>query len=157
VGWVVVVALPSLIYFGWDGFKKFNLGQSTALWLNSILYFVTYFSLRWVVLSFPGGRSKWLVLSHTIVIFTLGILLILFLRVQVSRAVLILSGLLALCWFPLELSIRHRYERTKLAVVNNGFACVLLNLKNLIDARLLEDRKSTRMNYSHVSMSYAVF
>jgi len=26
VGWVVVVALPSLIYFGWDGFKKFNLG-----------------------------------------------------------------------------------------------------------------------------------
>src|SRR5699024_12388168 len=83
--------------------------------------------------------------------------LILFLRAQVSRAVLILSGMLALCWFPLEQSIRHRYQRTKLAVVNNGFACELLNLKHLIDARLLEDRKSTRMNYSHVSMSYAVF
>src|SRR5690625_3258737 len=150
VGWVVVVALPSLIYFGWDGFNRFNLGQSTALWVNSILYLATYFSLRWVVLSFPGGRSKWLVLSHTIVIFTLGILLILFLRVQVSRAVLILSGLLALCWFPLEQSIRHRYQRTKLAVLNNGFACELLNLKHLVDARLLEQLDLGEIRYDGV-------
>ena len=154
VGWVVVVALPSLMYFGWDGFKKFNVGQSTALWLNSILYITTYFSLRWVVLSFPGGRSKWLVFSHTIVIFTLGILLILFLRAQVSRAVLILSGMLALCWFPLEQSIRHRYQRTKLAVVNNGFACELLNLKHLIDARLLEQLDLGEIRYDGVAADF---
>lgn len=137
LGWAVVVVLPSIIYFGVDGFGRFMGGQLTAFWTNTILFVIAHYSLRHVVLSFPGGRSFGLVVSHVFAIFAIGIFATLFFRLQISRAVLMSSGVIALFWFFFEQYISARYRSTKLAVIEKGFAQEILKLKHLVDARYL--------------------
>lgn len=156
LGWGVVVVLPSLVYFGVEGFGRFIGGQSAAFWINTILYCLTYFSLRRVVLSYPGGRSFGLVIGHVFTIFTIGIFVALFFRWQISRAVLLSSGAVALIWFSFEQYIISRYHRIKLAVINRGFASEILQLKHLVDARYLSKLDLADVRYDGVVADFLV-
>src|SRR5690625_4468977 len=116
LGWLIVGLLPSIFYSGFGEFLVLNEGQQSAFWINSGLYLASFLAIRRLLYSFPGGRSKWLVLSHVFVIFALGIFVSLFFRIQVSRVVLMLGGFFALLWFSFEHQLYQRYKQCKLAV-----------------------------------------
>src|SRR5690625_2069103 len=111
VGWLLVGVLPSFFYSGFDVFLRSDFGQQSAFWINSGLYLIAFFAIRRLLYSFPGGRSLWLVLGHVFVIFALGIFISLFFRIQVSRAVLMLSGFFALLWFMFEHQLNECYRQ----------------------------------------------
>ncbi len=138
LGWVVVVLFPSALHYGFDGFRVMTYGQHSAFWINTGLYIISFAVLRRMLYSFPGGRSLWLVLSHVFAIFAIGIFASLFLRIQVSRMVLMLSGFIALLWFTFEHRLYNRYRQCKLAVIQKGFALQLLDLGDNVDIRPLE-------------------
>lgn len=156
LGWLVIAVFPSVLYFGLDGFRAFELGQSTAFVINTVLYLLSFFVLRCLVFSFPGGRTLWLTLSHVFTIFALGIFLVLLLRIQVSRFVLLTSGLTALIWFSIEYRISARYRRSKLAILCGGFADELLDLKSLIDPRPLTELNLGDIRYDGVAADFLV-
>src|SRR5690625_1090398 len=110
-GWVVVAVVPNALYMGFDGIRFFERGQVTAFAVNTILYVVTYFSLRRMVFSFPGGRSTWLTLTHVFTVFALGIFICLLFRIQVSRLILLTSAFLALFWFVFEHLATNKFGR----------------------------------------------
>ena|SRR5690625_95087 len=149
-GWVLVVVLPSLLYFGIEGFGLFAGGQATAFWINTTLYLISYFSLRLLLFSFPGGRSMWLIIGHVFSIFALGIFISLFFRLQASRLVLMLSGFVALIWFTIEHHIATRYKQCKLAIIKKGFANELTKLNGLIHAQPLDSLQLGQTQYDGV-------
>src|SRR5690625_3354811 len=114
LGWIGVVFLPNALHSGFDNLQYMSIGFSSgaqsAFWINNLLYLLAFISIRRLSHSFPGGRSLGLVLGHVFVIFALGIFVSLFFRIQVSRAVLMLSGCFALFWFIFEHQLHQRYK-----------------------------------------------
>lgn len=142
LGWIGVVFLPNALHSGFDNLQYMSIGFSSgaqsAFWINNLLYLLAFISIRRLSHSFPGGRSLGLVLGHVFVIFALGIFVSLFFRIQVSRAVLMLSGCFALFWFIFEHQLHQRYKLCKLAIIQKGFALELLDLRHNVDIRPLD-------------------
>src|SRR5690625_5001638 len=103
-GWVLVVVIPSLLYF----------------------------------------------VCHLLCFFVLGIFSRLFLRLQASRLVLMLSWFVALIWFTIEHHIATRYKQCKLAIIKKGFAHELTKLNGLIHAQPLDSLQLGQTQYDGV-------
>src|SRR5690625_6997618 len=58
---------------------------------------------------------------------------------------------------PLPDIVKERLEKELNSIIGHGFAVIYLISHKLVKKSLIEDRKSTRLNSSHVAISYAVF
>src|SRR5690606_36423363 len=149
VGWVFCVAGPALVYWGPSVLAYQNAGQRTALLATTLAYLLTHLGAKNLLSRFPGGRSQALVAVQVFVFYgviTIGILLV---RVEVSRALLVASGVASLVWFHIEYIITRVYFRPKFAVLGGGFATELLALTDC-DARLLTRLDTNGVRYDGV-------
>ncbi|MFT0545078.1 exopolysaccharide biosynthesis polyprenyl glycosylphosphotransferase [Allopusillimonas ginsengisoli] len=136
IGWLFSVAAPLAILWGPQVVVMPDKGQQTAILATSIAFVLSYFAIKRLLGTYPGGRSAAFIAPQVIATYVLIALLTLLLRVEVSRLLLVSSGIAALIWFHVEYILNFRYRRPKLAIVQGGVACDLINLDD-IDARLL--------------------
>lgn len=135
-GWLVVVLLPFLVLLGPQFSDEIDGGHMQALYISTLAYFFVYYGIKRFLLNYPGGRSIGLLVTHVSFSYAVIAFIVLFLRLDFSRLLLLSSVITALVWFSLEHLISQRYRRTKLAVIAKGFAEQILPLK-IVDARLL--------------------
>jgi lipopolysaccharide/colanic/teichoic acid biosynthesis glycosyltransferase len=138
LGWALTVAAPVIAYWNVDGLFNPDPGQQTAVAVTSAAFALSYFVVKRLLTTYPGGQSAIFVGPQVLVIYMLAALVILFLRVDVSRFLLISSGAAALIWFYVEYLLMFRYRRPKLAILSGGLASELLTLAD-IDAREIID------------------
>lgn len=128
VGWLTVVFLPLLIL---QKTGRTDIGTTHALYISSIAFFLTYYGIKYLLLSYPGGKSLLLLATQICSSYIVVFFIFLFFRIDFSRLLLIISGLTALVWFYFEYRLANNYKRTKLAVINKGFAKEILKLKSI--------------------------
>lgn len=137
MGWLFSVVLPTVIYWGPHVLQRPDAGQKAALIATTIAFLLSHFGAKNLLSSYPGGRSQGLILVQVLVFYAIVIIATLLLRIQVSRVLLISSGLAALVWFHIEYLLTRAYFRPKFAVIPGGFADQILALPNC-DARALK-------------------
>lgn len=137
MGWLFSVLLPTVIYWGPHVLQRPDAGQKAALIATTIAFLLSHLGAKNLLSSYPGGRSQGLILVQVLVFYAIVIIATLLLRIQVSRVLLISSGLAALVWFHIEYLLTRAYFRPKFAVIQGGFADEILALPNC-DARALK-------------------
>lgn len=136
MGWLFTVVLPAVLYWNVDVLFRPNAGQYVGLLTSTMAFWGANFSLKHWLMPFPGGRSVGLVLTQVFTIYLAVFFITLFLRVEASRALLLMSAALAMLFFLFELRVAQIYYRSKLAVLPKGFALNLLDLSQ-VDVRPL--------------------
>ncbi|NYT67177.1 exopolysaccharide biosynthesis polyprenyl glycosylphosphotransferase [Pusillimonas noertemannii] len=135
-GWLFSVALPALLYWGPSVLHNVNSGQRTALLATSIAFVLSHFSTKYILVNYPGGQSQGLIFTQVLMCYGTLIIGTLLLRTEVSRALLVASGVAALLWVHIEYITTRAYFRPKFAIIPGGFADEVLALPDC-DARLL--------------------
>lgn len=128
VGWLAVVLLPLLIL---QKAGRTDLGTTHSLYISSIAFFLAYYGIRYLLQSYPGGKSLLLLVTQVCSSYLVVFFIFLFFRIGFSRLLFIISGLAALVWFYFEYRLANNYKRTKLAVIPKGFAKEILKLKSI--------------------------
>lgn len=154
-GWLLTVFLPAVIYWDIDAFLRPSTGQYVGLLASTMAFWATNFSLKYWLMPFPGGRSVGLVLTQVFTIYLAVFFITLFLRVEASRALLLMSAVLAMLFFLFELRVAQIYYRSKLAVLPKGFALNLLGLTE-VDARPLSALVLGGIRYDGVVADFGV-
>lgn len=149
LGWLVVVLLPFLVLVGPQIIDDVDGGHIQALYISTLTYFFVYYGIKRFLLNYPGGRSIGLLVTHVSASYAVIAFIVLFLRLDFSRLLLLSSAITALVWFSIEHRISQRYRRTKLAVIAKGFAQQILPLK-IVDARLLSSLDLGSIRYDGV-------
>lgn len=149
LGWVVVVALPAALYWQPTDLFSPNPGQRTALLATSIAFLASYLTAKNLLGGFPGGRTQGLISTQVLTFYATVIMVTLFLRMEVSRALLLGSGAMALIWFQIDYLATRAYTRPKLAVVPGGLADALAGLPHA-DARVLNQLDLQGIRYDGV-------
>lgn len=138
LGGAVVVVAPALLLWGWDRLWYMNAGQRTALLLMLLAFSVCKLVIDKSQDDYPGARTAWLIIPTVTVTYALIYIISFVVRYDVSRAMLLSSGLIAFWWFLLENLFTHRYRVLKLALIPGGEVDLLVDLPGL-DARMLEN------------------
>lgn len=128
VGWLAVVILPLLIL---QTAGRTDLGTTHSLYISSIAFFLAYYGIKYLLQSYPGGKSLLLLATQVCSSYIVVFFIFLFFRIGFSRLLFIISGLAALVWFYFEYRLANNYKRTKLAVIPKGFAKEILKLKSI--------------------------
>lgn len=136
LGWLVVVLIPYMVLVGSLLTEKVNDGHNQALYISTTAFLVTYYGIKRFLLNYPGGKSVGLLVTHVLITYAVIAFVVLFFRLEFSRLLLLTSTGMALAWFYIEYRLTNHYKRTKLAVINKGFASRVLPLQS-VDARLL--------------------
>ena len=137
IGWLCSVVVPLALYWAPNSMFAPNRGQQIAIMATTIAFVLSHLAVRRLADAYPGGRSAGFIASQVVATYVLVVLVILLLRVEVSRLILVSSGVAALIWFHIEYIVGSRYRRPKLAVIGGGMANEVLALED-IDARLLD-------------------
>lgn len=149
LGWLIVVALPAVLYWGPTTLFSPNSGQRTALIATSIAFFMSYVTIKNLLGGFPGGRTQGLVSTQVLTFYALIIMVTLLFRLEVSRALLLASGGIGLIWFQLDHLATRTYIRPKLAIVPGGLANLIAALPHA-DARELSELDLQGIRYDGV-------
>lgn len=136
LGWLICVALPTVLYWNHKVLFSPNKAQLSALWVTSIAYICVHFASKRSISNFPGGRSSGLIIGQVLIFYGLAIAFVFISQTATSRALVLLSGGIALLWFTLDYLITGTYFKPKLAIVGSGITNELVDLKEC-DARLL--------------------
>jgi lipopolysaccharide/colanic/teichoic acid biosynthesis glycosyltransferase len=136
MGWVITVVAPALAYWGVSAFSRPNQGQVWGLVAASGALLVSNLGAQRTLSAYPGGRSIGLLFPQVVVVYIIAALIPLLFRIEVSRYLLGVSGVLALVWFQIEIIITEKFRRPKLAIVNHGLASDLIGLPG-VDGREL--------------------
>jgi len=155
MGWFFSVVLPALLYWGPIALFKPNVGQKTALIATTIAFLLSHFGAKRLLSSYPGGRSFGLISTQVFVFYAMVVLVTLLLRTEVSRVLLVGSGLAALLWFHLEFLITRAYFRPKLAVLPGGFADEVLAISGC-DVRSIDSLDLKDVRYDGVVADFQV-
>ncbi|GHC49746.1 glycosyl transferase [Alcaligenes pakistanensis] len=149
LGWLISVALPTALHWGWNGLLTPDLGQKTALIVASVAFVISHFLVRKINTSYPGGQSSMFIAPQVITIYALVALISLLLMLNLSRFILLSSGACALFWFYLEHFCTQKYRRLKLAVIKGGMSDHLFELEH-VDSRSLETLDLEDVRYDAV-------
>lgn len=155
IGWLLTVLLPAVIYWNIDVLFRPSPGQYIGLFASTMAFWGTNFSLKHWLMPFPGGRSAGLVITQVFAIYLTVFFITLFLRVEASRALLLMSAILAMLFFLFELRVSQIYYRSKLAVLPKGFALNLVGL-SAVDVRLLSVLDLGGVRYDGVVADFGV-
>lgn len=136
LGLAFSVVLPAWVIWGASGLFEPNTGQRNALIAASAAYVISYFTLN-NMLRYPGAQSAVHVVPQVLLVFGLIVLSSLLLRQNMSRLLMVSSGLLTMLWCYADATLRSHFQRPKLAIVPFGTAAELLSL-SCIDSRPLE-------------------
>lgn len=154
IGFVVVVLAPVLLLWGWDRLWNLDAGQRTAL----ILVIVAFVSCKLLIdksqHDYPGARTAWLITPTVGMTYAAIYITSFVIRYDVSRALLLSSGFLALAWFLLESLFTNRYRVLKLAIVPGGETDSLLELPGL-DGRMLKGYDLAGYRYDGVVADFS--
>lgn len=151
LGWLCAVLLPLFIVISGFSFNSLYIdeGHKQAIYISSAAFVLTHYGIKKFLLHYPGGRSIGLLVSHVFISYAVIAFTALFFRLDFSRLLLISSAFAALTWFYIELLVTIRYNRTKLAVINKGFASQLIPLTQ-VDARALTNLDLGSIRYDGV-------
>lgn len=155
LGWLVVVLLPFLVLTNSTITDGANDGHTQALYISTFVFAFTNYGIKRFLLIYPGGRSAGLLITQIFTTYAVIIFIVLFLRLEFSRLLLISSTGIALIWFYIEYRLTIYYKRTKLAVINKGLATEIINLPN-IDARALPSLDLGHTRYDGVVADFRV-
>ncbi|MCP1636531.1 exopolysaccharide biosynthesis polyprenyl glycosylphosphotransferase [Kerstersia gyiorum] len=138
LGWVISIALPFSFSWPLASLLTPDQGQKTTLAVTSIAFVLSNLAVNRLRKIYPGGRSIGFIAPQIIVIYGLAITIALLLRIEVSRFLLVSSGIMALIWLHIEYVLTEKYARLKLAIIPGGkYTEELINLES-IDGRRLE-------------------
>lgn len=150
LGWLASVALPLALYWKWiPNPTTMTQGQKTAIIVTSIAFVLAYLAVKRLRATYPGGRLGFFIAPQIIVTYAVLALIVLLLRIEISRLILVASGLAALAWFHVEHIATFRFRRPKIAVIPGGEADLLLTLPDL-DARSIPDHDILNTRYDAV-------
>jgi len=149
MGWLFSVALPASLYWGVYVLHQPNVGQRTALIVTTAAFMLSHFGAKNLLSNYPGGRSQGLISSQVLIFYGFLIIGTLLLRIEVSRVLLLSSGLAALVWFHIEYITTRVHFRPKFAVLSGGFADEVVALPEC-DARLLENLDLNGIRYDGI-------
>ena len=149
MGWLFSVALPSAIYWGPQVLQNANAGQKTAIIVTSLAFFLSHFGAKSLLSNYPGGRSQGLISTQVVICYGIFIIGALLLRIEVSRVLLISSGIAAVVWFQIEYITTRTYFKPKLAIIPGGFAEEVLALPGC-DVRPLIDLDLNGIRYDGI-------
>ncbi|WP_188074674.1 exopolysaccharide biosynthesis polyprenyl glycosylphosphotransferase [Pusillimonas sp. ANT_WB101] len=124
-------------------------GQRTALAVTTLSFVTCHFAVERLRRAYPGGRSGFFIAPQVIIIYMLLALIVLLMRADISRLILVTSGVFALIWFYLEYLITSPYRRPKLALVGSGVTSNLLTIADL-DVRIIKDFNLGSVRYDAV-------
>lgn len=155
VGWLFSVALPAIIYWGPRVLSEPNAGQKTALIATSLAFLLSHIGAKNLLSNYPGGRTQALIIAQVLMYYGLFIIGTLLLRIEVSRVLLLASGLAALVWFHIEYIATRVYFRPKFAVIAGGFADEVLALSEC-DARILTELDINGVRYDGVVADFEI-
>src|SRR5699024_3036219 len=103
---------------------------------TTVAFALSHFGATGFLSNYPGGRSRGLIAAQVSIYYGLVIVMAMLMQLQISRALLLGSGMAALGWFHIEYILTRTYMRLKLAIISGGFADQVLDLSNT-DARAL--------------------
>jgi exopolysaccharide biosynthesis polyprenyl glycosylphosphotransferase len=138
LGGLFSVALPLSLYWGTLHVPTTTQGQRTAIMVVSAAFLVSHITVRRLRKTYPGVKSGFFIAPQVFAVYILFALGALLLRLEISRLILVGSGIAAIFWFHLEYVATFRYRRLKLAVVGQSAADQLLSLPD-IDTRVIHD------------------
>lgn len=155
LGWLFAVILPAVLYWDLNALTDPIAGQYVGLMASTLAFWASNVVLKNWVMPFPGGRSAGLVLAQVFTIYLIVTFITLFLRVEASRALLLMSGALAMLFFLFELRVAQTYYRSKLAVIPKGFALHVLELQQ-VDVRPLDALELGEIRYDGIVADFRV-
>lgn len=155
VGWLFTVALPTVLYWGPYALQRPNEGQKAALVATTIAFLLTHLGAKNLLSNYPGGRSQGLILSQVLIFYGLVIIGTLLLRIEVSRVLLLGSGVAALIWFQIEYLVTRTYLRPKFAVIKGGFADEVLAIPGC-DVRPLKELTLENTRYDGIIADFQI-
>lgn len=137
LSWFLTVVIPFILFWSWGDLLILNSGQKTALITTSLACVISHLSMQRLRTIYPGGRSAGFIIPLVILIYGLFALGTLMLRIEVSRYLLMASGLAAILWLHIEYVFTYKYMRIKLGVIQGGrYTDEIIEL-DFIDARPL--------------------
>jgi len=149
IGWILCVALPYVLMWGPRAVWSPNNGQQTALVVTTIASLLANIAVFRLLTRYPGGRNAALVAPQVLAIYLILSLLVLVLRQEVSRYLLLASGIASFIWLHVEFMTLQHLKRTKLAAVNLGRAKDLANISS-ITIRFLQEPDLHGLRYDGV-------
>lgn len=152
VGWLFVVFLP-LFFLHNTG--RADIGTTHAMYISSVAFFLTYYGIKHLLRPYPGGKSLLLLATQVFSSYSVVFFIFLFFRIEFSRLLFIISGLTAFVWFYFEYRLDNTYKRTKLAVINKGFAREILKL-TYIDPKPLSTLELNGTRYDGIVADFNV-
>ncbi|MEN5251943.1 exopolysaccharide biosynthesis polyprenyl glycosylphosphotransferase [Alcaligenes aquatilis] len=153
-GLLVTVVTPALGLWGTRVLLHPDVGQLTAWILTSCAFVVSKLSINKSSSDYPGAHSAWLIAPTVLCVYILLYVVTFFLRFDASRALLLSSGVLSVCWLHLEYFLTSRYRIVKLAVLPGGEADLLTGLPGL-DARYISDFDLTGRRFDGVVADFS--
>ena len=120
LGWCLTVLLPFAAFWSWPALLTPNAGQRTALVVTSVAYLLSQLGLIRLRTVYPGGRAAPFIAPLVLLAYGTLALLALGLHLQISRYLLLASGVAALFWLYVEYTLTFKYLRLKLAVIPGG-------------------------------------
>src|SRR5690606_31833424 len=93
VGWLFSVIMPTVLYWGLQVLSNPNAGQRTAIIATTLAFLLSHSGAKSLLSSYPGGRSQTLITVQVLVFYSALIIGTLLLRIEVSRVLLLSSGM----------------------------------------------------------------
>ncbi len=149
VGWGLCVALPYVLMWGISDALHPNAGQKTALLVTSLASVLANIAVFRLLTRYPGGRNAALVAPQIFAIYLILSLIVLILRQEVSRYLLLASALASFIWLHIEFMVLQRLKRIKLAAVDLGRAKDLHKISS-ITVRFLKEPDLHGLRYDGV-------
>lgn len=149
IGWILCVALPYVLMWGPLAVWSPNNGQQTALVVTTVASLLANIAVFRLLTRYPGGRNAALVAPQILAIYLILSLFVLILRQEVSRYLLLASGVASFIWLHVEFMTLQRLKRIKLAAVNLGRAKDLANISS-ITVRFLQEPDLHGLRYDGV-------
>ncbi|MCQ9618269.1 sugar transferase [Paenalcaligenes niemegkensis] len=148
-GWLITVLLPTISYWGLEFWRSTDLGLWRGMLTATSCLLIAYFLVSKTINHYPGGQNMGVVLGQVFVIYVIGALVSLLLRIELSRFLLVTSGLLALVWFCVDYQIGKRFRRPKMALIMQGNCAELLKYGE-VEARPLYEPDLQGVRYDGV-------
>ena len=149
IGWGLCVALPYVLMWGPRAAFYPNGGQQTALVVTTLASVLANVAVFRLLTRYPGGRNAALVAPQILTIYLISSLAVLVFRQEVSRYLLLASGIASFIWLHIEFIALQHLKRIKLAVVNLGRARDLSDISS-VTIRFLDKPDLMGLRYDGV-------
>lgn len=148
MGTALVGAVPGTLLWGRGFWGALQTPQAAAVAAAVFSFWLSALALRRLG-SFPGTSYVANAFPIVAIVFLIAFALILFLRIEYSRPLLLLGGLVALAWCLLCAVIANRFLRLKVAILPVGHVATLESTPK-IEVRVLAQPDTEGVRYDAV-------